>query len=77
MVKFQVCYQNRFQKDRKTSQVLRDFDKKNNKKYEELYNTYLEIMRQEVIKLFNANRKNTLEYIKEKFKRRTDTPTMN
>ena len=40
---------NRFQKDRKTSQVLRDFDKKNNKRYEELYNTYLEIMRTKLL----------------------------
>ena len=68
---------NRFQKDRKTSQVLRDFDKKNNKRYEELYNVYLEIMRQEVIKLFNANRQNTLEYIKREVLRDApDTPTM-
>lgn len=68
---------NRFQKDRKTSQVLRDFDKKNNKRYEELYNVYLEIMRQEVIKLFNADRKNTLEYIKKEVLRDApDVPTL-
>ena len=69
--------ENRMMKDRKTSQVLRDFDKKNNKKYEELYNAYLEIMRQEVIKLFNANRKNTLAYIKREVLRDApDVPTM-
>ena len=69
--------ENRFMKDRKTSQVLRDFDKKNNKKYEEFYNVYLEIMRQEVIKLFNANRKNTLAYIKtEVLRDAPDVPTM-
>tara|TARA_E500000178_G_scaffold63850_1_gene60807 strand:- start:605 stop:1957 length:1353 start_codon:yes stop_codon:yes gene_type:complete len=68
---------NRFQKDRKTSQVLRDFDKKNNKRYEELYNVYLEIMRQEIIKLFNADRKNTLEYIKKEVLRDApDVPTL-
>ena len=68
---------NRFQRDRKTSQVLRDFDKKNNKRYEELYNVYLEIMRQEVIKLFNADRKNTLEYIKKEVLRDApDVPTL-
>ena len=68
---------NKYQKDRKTAKVLRDFDKKNNTRYEELYNVYLEIMRQEVIKLFNANRKNTLEYIKREVLRDApDTPTM-
>ena len=68
---------NKYQKDRKTAKVLRDFDKKNNTRYEELYNVYLEIMRQEIIKLFNANRKNTLEYIKREVLRDApDTPTM-
>ena len=64
-------------KNRKTQQVLRDFDKKNNKRYEELYNIYLEIMRQEVIKLFNMNRKNTLAYIKSEILRDApEVPTM-
>ena len=64
-------------KNRKTQQVLRDFDKKNNKKYEELYNVYLEMMRQEIIKLFNTNRKNTLAYIKSEILRDApEVPTM-
>jgi len=64
-------------KNRKTQQVLRDFDKKNNKKYEELYNVYLEMMRQEIIKLFNSNRKNTLAYIKSEILRDApEVPTM-
>ena len=51
-------------RNRKTQQVLRNYDRKNNKQYELDYNTYLEIMRTAVINLFNANKKNTLQYIK-------------
>ena len=53
-----------FMRNRKTQQVLRNYDRKNNKQYELDYNTYLEIMRTIVINLFNANKKNTLQYIK-------------
>ena len=34
-----------FMRNRKTQQVLRNYDRKNNKQYELDYNTYLEIMR--------------------------------
>ena len=53
-----------FMRNRKTQQVLRNYDRKNNKQYELDYNTYLEIMRTAVINLFNSNKKNTLQYIK-------------
>ena len=64
-------------RDRKTQQVLRDYDKKNNKQYEADYNTYLEIMRTEIINLFNSNKNNTLQYIKTEILRDAlDVPTM-
>ena len=66
-----------FMRDRKTQQVLRDYDKKNNKQYEADYNTYLEIMRTEIINLFNSNKNNTLQYIKTEILRDApDVPTM-
>jgi hypothetical protein len=59
---------------RKTQQVLRNYDKRSNRKYEEFYNIYLEMMRIEIIKLFNMNRKNTLAYIKQEILR--DAPNI-
>ena len=56
--------ENKFTRDRKTQQVLRDFDKKNNVEYEKMYNQYLEIMRGGVITLFNSNKNKTIDYIK-------------
>ena len=64
-------------KDRKTQQVLRDFDKKNNKQYEDFYNQYLEIMRDGIIALFNSSTKKSLNYIKtEVLRDAPDVPTM-
>lgn len=69
--------ENKMFKDRKTQQVLRNYDKKSNRKYEEYYNIYLEIMRKEIIRLFNMNKKNTLAYIKtEVLRDAPDVPTM-
>jgi len=66
-----------FMRDRKTQQILRNYDKKNNKQYEADYNTYLEIMRTAVIDLFNSNKNNTLQYIKTEILRDApDVPTM-
>lgn len=66
-----------FMRNRKTQQVLRNYDRKNNKQYELDYNTYLEIMRTAVINLFNSNKKNTLQYIKTEILRDApDVPTM-
>ena len=68
---------NKFMKDRKTQQVLRDFDKKNNKQYEDFYNQYLEIMRDGIIALFNSSTKKSLNYIKtEVLRDAPDVPTM-
>ena len=67
---------NKFTKDRKTQQVLRDFDKKNNKQYEEYYDQYLEIMRKGIVDLFNSDKKNSLSYIKTQVLRDApDVPT--
>ncbi len=69
--------QRNFTKDRKTQQVLRDFDKKNNKEYEELYNQYLQIMRKGIVDLFNSSKDKSLNYIKEEVLRDApDVPTM-
>ena len=68
---------NRFTKDRTTQKVLRDFDKKNNAEYEELYNQYLEIMRDGVVSLFNSSKKKSLDYIKtEVLRDAPDVPTL-
>ena len=68
---------NKFMKDRKTQQVLRNYDRKSKAKYEADYNTYLEMMREEIVNLFNMNRKNTLQYIKTEILRDApDVPTM-
>ena len=69
--------ENKFIKDRKTQQVLRDFNKKNNAEYEKLYNQYLEIMREGIIALFNSNKYKSLSYIKtEVLRDAPDVPTM-
>ena len=66
-----------FIKDRKTKDILRDFDKKNNAQYEKFYNDYLEIMRQGIVKLFNKNKDNTIKYIKTNILRDApDVPTI-
>jgi hypothetical protein len=60
-------------KDRKiTQQVLKDFDKNNNGKYEQYYNEHLEIVRQALIDLFNKNGKQggkSFDYIKKEILR--------
>jgi len=51
-------------KDRaKTENILKVYDKKNNRAYEKDYDTMLEIMRQGIVDLFNKNKKKTVEYI--------------
>ena len=66
----------KFTKDRKTQQVLRDFDKNNNKQYEEYYNQYLQIMRKGIVDLFNSDKKKSLSYIKTQVLRDApDVPT--
>ena len=66
-----------FIRDRKTKDILRNFDKKNNAQYEKFYNDYLEIMRQGIIKLFNKNKDNTIKYIKTNILRDApDVPTL-
>jgi len=67
-------------KDRKkTEDLLRDLDKKNNRKYEQLYDKHLEIVRDDLIKLFNKHGKvggKTFDYIKEAVLRDApDVPT--
>lgn len=60
-------------KDRKiTQQILKDFDKNNNGKYEQYYNEHLEIVRQALIDLFNKNGKQggkSFDYIKKEILR--------
>ena len=69
--------ENKFTRDRKTQQVLRDFDKKNNVEYEKMYNQYLEIMRGGLITLFNSNKNKTIDYIKtEVLRDAPDVPTI-
>ena len=69
--------QNRFIKDRKTQQILRDFDKKNRGEYEKLYNQYLEIMRDGIVALFNSSKDKSLNYIKtEVLRDAPDVPTL-
>ena len=66
-----------FIRDRKTKDVLRNFDRKNNAQYEKFYNDYLEIMRQGIVKLFNKNKDNTIKYIKTNILRDApDVPTI-
>ena len=42
----------------------KDFDRKNNAKYEQYYNQYLEIMRKGLVNLFNKNKQGSINYIK-------------
>ena len=66
-----------FIRDRKTKDILRGFDKKNNAQYEKFYNDYLEIMRQGIVKLINKNKDNTIKYIKTNILRDApDVPTI-
>ena len=69
--------ESKFTKDRKTQQVLRDFNKKSNTKYEQMYDQYLDIMRDGIVALFNSNKNKTLDYIKtEVLRDAPDVPTM-
>ena len=69
--------ENKFMKDRKPQQVLRDFDKKNNAQYEEFYNQYLQIMRKGIVDLYNSSKDKSIEYIKtEVLRDAPDVPTM-
>ena len=43
-------------KDRNTKLILKDFNKKSNKKYEQYYDEYLELCRKAITKLFNADK---------------------
>jgi len=52
-------------KDRRnTENVLREYNKRDNRSYERDYDTMLEIMRKGVVSLFNKNKNNTLAYIR-------------
>ena len=51
-------------KRRDTAKALVDLSKKDNKKYESLYNEHLEVCRGAVIDLFNKNKDKTLDYIR-------------
>ena len=60
-----------------TGNVLKDFNRKNNKKYEQYYDEQLEIMRGAIIDLFNKNPKQSFKYIKENILRNApDVPTI-
>ncbi len=64
-------------KNRKTKDVLRAFDRKNNRKYEQLYDEYLELNRKAIINRFNKDRKKTLNYIQQEVLRDAPkVPTM-
>ncbi len=65
-------------KDKRTTEnVLRDYDRKDNKGYEQGYDTMLEIMRKGIIALFNKNTNMSLSYIKEAILRDApDVPTI-
>lgn len=65
-------------KDRaKTENILREYDKTNNRAYEKDYDTMLEIMRQGVISLFNKSKDATLAYIQSEVLRDApDVPTI-
>ena len=60
-----------------TGNVLKDFNRTNNKKYEQYYDEQLEIMRGAIIDLFNKNSKQSFKYIKENILRNApDVPTI-
>jgi len=65
-------------KDRRaTEKTLKEYDKANNRSYEEDYDTMLEIMRKGIVNLFNKNKITTLKYIKEEILRDApDVPTI-
>ena len=60
-----------------TGKILKDFNRTNNKKYEQYYDEQLEIMRGAIIDLFNKNPKQSFKYIKENILRNApDVPTI-
>jgi len=60
-----------------TGNILKDFNRTNNKKYEQYYDEQLEIMRGAIIDLFNKNSKQSFKYIKENILRNApDVPTI-
>ncbi len=62
---------------RTTQKILKDFNTKNNRQYEQYYDNFLEIMRKGIISLFNKNKKKTLDYIKSEVLRDApDVPTI-
>ena len=62
---------------RKTENILKDYDKKNNKAYEADYDAMLEIMRKGVVELFNKSKDKTLKYIQSEVLRDApDVPTI-
>jgi len=65
-------------KDRKiTEDILRNYDKENNRSYEAGYDAMLEIMRKGVVDLFNKNKETTLKYIQSEVLRDApDVPTV-
>ncbi len=63
-------------KRRDTAKALVALSKKDNKKYEQLYDQHLEISRGAVINLFNKNKNKTLDYIRSEILRDApDVPT--
>jgi len=61
---------------RETEKILKEYDKSSNKDYEKDYDEMLEIMRKGVVSLFNKDKKNTLNYIKQEVLRDApDVPT--
>ena len=60
-----------------TGKILKDFNKKDNRTYEQYYDEQLEIMRKSIIDLFNKNPKQSFKYIKENILRNApDVPTI-
>jgi hypothetical protein len=51
-------------KRRDTAKALVELSKKDNKRYEQLYDQHLEVCRSAVIDLFNKNKEKTLDYIR-------------
>ena len=63
-------------KRRDTAKALVALSKKDNKRYEQLYDQHLEISRGAVINLFNKNKNKTLDYIRSEILRDApDVPT--
>ena len=60
-----------------TGKLLKDFNQKDNRTYEQYYDEQLEIMRKSIIDLFNKNPKQSFKYIKENILRNApDVPTI-